>query len=364
MTRGTTLNVAEKFFTNFPLREEARQKKFKYVAEASVFRQSIRGTPRRVDAYIDTVQRVTPTGQDDVRARRTRSLHPYRREKERDKVGQETMVNRATDGAQGLTNLTNLAGLAGAAASAGLATTSEQGRRRSSRGLRANQPADLCCDKTSLRRVACVFLCRSCQSVLGDSSSLVAAYSLHGPSNVYSSVSRANKKTMVSLRATTRNVVHAEDGELSCACGAALGRAVDRGAYEEGDARALNGSFQLDTSSLIRYRLGVDAGVRLCVDDGYLTDEGMGVEGELDGERERAGRTGPRRLLEHGRERRQRREGGSWDEAVRDTLMDLKRRVRALESNFNHHDRELTDHFNTIRTLEAALAGRDERPVF
>jgi hypothetical protein len=74
---------------------------------------------------------------------------------------------------------------------------------------------------------------------------------------------------------------------------------------------------------------------------------------------ERDGRD-PGELLEHGRERRQRREGGSWDDAVRDTLMDLKRRVRALESNFNHHDRELTDHFNTIRTLEAAV-GRQGR---
>ena len=267
------------------------------------------------------------------------------------------MVNRAVDGAVGVAvdGAVDVAvDGAGVLGVSGLATTSEQGRRRSSRGLRANQPADLCCDKASLRRVVCVFMCRSCQSVLGDSSSLVAAYSLHGPSSVYSSVLTANKKTMVSLAATTRNVVRAEDGDLSCACGASLGRAVDCGAYE-GDARALNGSFQLDTSSLIRYRLGVDAGVRLGrgndgdgvdgSEDADLMDEEMGVE--------------PARSGGVARERRQRREGGSWDDAVRDTLMDLKRRVRALESNFNHHDRELTDHFNTIRSLEAALAGRD-----
>jgi len=284
------------------------------------------------------------------------------------------MVHRAADGAVGPVGPVGAMGAMGAmgvSAVSGLATTSEQGRRRSSRGHRTSQPADLCCDKVSLRRVACVFLCRTCQSVLGDSSSLVAAYSLHGPSNVYSSVFTGNKKTMVSLRATTRNVVCAEDGELTCACGAALGRAMDRGAYEEGEARALNGSFQLDTSSLIRYRLGVDAGVRLgggdggddgddgdggdCSDDGEL----MGEEMEMGPTQERFGGVAPRRALELGRERRQRREGGSWDDAVRDTLMDLKRRVRALESNFNHHDRELTDHFNTIRSLEAAVAGRE-----
>ena len=85
----------------------------------------------------------------------------------------------------------------------------------------------------------------------------------------------------------------------------------------------------------------------------------MGEEMEMGPTQERFGGMAPRRALELGRERRQRREGGSWDDAVRDTLMDLKRRVRALESNFNHHDRELTDHFNTIRSLEAAVAGRE-----
>ncbi len=277
------------------------------------------------------------------------------------------MVNRSQDGTadaagvmgvMGLAGGLGTAGIAGVAGSAGLATTSEQGRRRSSRGHRANQPSDLCCDKASLRRVACVFMCRSCQSVLGDSASLVAAYSLYGPSNVYTSTTTANKKTMVSLRAATGNVIRAEDGELSCACGAALGRAVDIGAYKEGDARVLNGSFQLDTSSLIRYRLGVDARVRLGDsdggEDGAPMDEGVGVESERDG-------PGPRRQHEQGDERQMRREreqGGSWDDAVRDTLMDLKRRVRALESNFNHHDRELTDHFNAIRGLETSFANR------
>ena len=263
------------------------------------------------------------------------------------------MVHRAKDGMAGT-------------------VTASGGIRRSSREHRANQPANLCCDRAALRQVVSVFLCRACQSVLGDSGSLVAAYSLHGPSNIYSSTLNANKRTMVALRATTRNVVRAEDGELSCACGAALGRAVDHETHQEGAAQVLNGSFQLDTSSLIRYRLGVDADV-VMFEGGDSEPEGEAMDTERGGPQEMNENVGRYRDVGTGSrhdnitrqhderdvERRHRRESTRWDDTVRDALMDLKRRVRALESNFNHHDRELTDHFNAIRNLESAV--RDGR---
>jgi hypothetical protein len=136
---------------------------------------------------------------------------------------------------------------------------------------------------------------------------------------------------MISLRALTSNVVQEEDGELSCTCGAALGRTIDVGTYPDGHASVLNETFQLDTSTLIRYRLGVDA-------DQWYGGKGEDVDGNP------------------AVEQSDRRESGSWWETtVRETLMDLKRRVRALESNFNHHDRELTDHFNKLTAFDALL---------
>ena len=164
---------------------------------------------------------------------------------------------------------------------------------------------------------------------------------------------------MVAVRATTRNVVQAEDGELSCVCGAFLGRAVDGNGYREAELRVLNGSFHLLTSTLIRYRLGVDAGVRLAsagAGEAGEEEEEAGEAGDGDGDGD-GGAVGAMEVG-IGREGREgRRAQSAWDDTVRDTLMDLKRRVRALESNFTHHDRELTDHFNTIRTLESLLSG-------
>jgi len=242
--------------------------------------------------------------------------------------------------------------------------------RRSSREHRSsNKPENVCKDTKALRQLPCVFACRTCQSLLGDSTSLVAAYSMPGrpgPS-LYSVTSPTDedRRTMVAVRATTRNVVQAEDGELSCVCGAFLGRAVDGNGYREAELRVLNGSFHLLTSTLIRYRLGVDAGVRLASagageaeeereEAGEAGEVGEAGEGDGDGD---GGAVGAMEVG-IGREGREGRRGQSvWDDTVRDTLMDLKRRVRALESNFTHHDRELTDHFNTIRTLESLLSG-------
>lgn len=181
---------------------------------------------------------------------------------------------------------------------------------------------------------------------------------------------------MVALRAVTENVVRGGDDvgnqiafrddartsacACSCVCGASLGWVLERGVDVGGEddvgeetARVLGGSFQFRTNALIRYRLGVDAGVQVV----GAAEEEMG-DVDVREEDRNHGRRGAAPVNAHVNAHVNAPivpTGPSltsqWDETVRDTLMDLKRRVRALESNFTHHDRELTDHFNSLRTL-------------